>query len=468
MIVFCGIGYFEENLLKFLHKDKKLLIIDKDAQKIDNIKKTFPNITSIVGDASSLLIWKKLNLSEIDFVITTFRDSDISYEISFIIRKTFNLTIPILVLIYNRDNIERFSEFGVTIVNPLDIATNIVINKIERNFSRSFDIGLKKGELIELNVMSKSHLTDKTLRVLKPSNWNLAALYRNNEIVIPSDNTKIEVGDKIILFGEPKVLENLVNIFLKGIPQFPLQYGKNSVSYIFSEVELSQLAEVVYLTKNIRAANLLIKTVDFKYYEDMRSRVINDPNFNKSYTLLETDSILKYLNENDAGINIFQLKKYFTYKKLKIKEVLRNSIKPTAILKGNFPYEKVIVSLNTPDMIHSIEVAIELGRLFNLPIEIFIVVMPKGLRSKDEETKLNDSYKILADFKTIYKTPLPYTVLEGNPIKVSLQFLKDKKNTLLIMGYEKFNIGNFLNPSIGYSVALKSIQSTISIPQSVD
>ncbi|MBC7196847.1 MAG: TrkA family potassium uptake protein, partial [Deferribacterales bacterium] len=205
MIIICGIGYFEEQLIANI-KDREVIAIELDKEKAAKIESQYPHVKTIVGDASSVLVWKKIDLDNVQHIITAFKDADVSLEICFFIRKTFKLDIPILVITYSGDIEDKFAEFGVTLINPLEMSINLVINKLNKNYSKAIDIGIRKGELIEMNVLSKSHLTDRKLKNIKPSNWHVAAIYRNNEIVIPTGNVKIEIGDKVIIFGEPKVL----------------------------------------------------------------------------------------------------------------------------------------------------------------------------------------------------------------------------------------------------------------------
>lgn len=467
MIIICGIGYFEQQLIANI-KDSEVVAIELDKEKATAIEKMYPHVRVIVGDGSSVLVWKKIDLNNVQHIITAFKDPDISLEICFIVRKTLKLDIPILVISYENDVEDKFSEFNVSLINPLDISINLVLNKLNKNYSKAIDIGLKKGELIEMNVLSKSHLTDRKLKNIKPSNWQIAGIYRNNEIIIPTGNVKIQVGDKIIVFGEPKVLENLANIFLKGIPQFPIQHGKIMSLYIFSNKDLIFLSESLYLFKHIRSQRLEIIAINTTFEEDNILSEFKKNEINKDFAIIPSESFFENLNRPDNGINVFIQRKSSFLKKLRIKQLLKETTKPTAIMKNKNNFSKIVVSLNSPDMTQILEVAVELARLFKLELHAIYATLPKELLNKEDAQLLQESYTIIHDFKSIYKINIDYTVIEGNPVRETLKFLSKENELLFVIGYERFNIGSFFKPSVGYHLATKNIFSTLLIPQSVD
>lgn len=55
MIVFCGLGFFEEQVLEYM-KSKNITIIEQNSEKADTISKKYKNFNVIKGDASSILV----------------------------------------------------------------------------------------------------------------------------------------------------------------------------------------------------------------------------------------------------------------------------------------------------------------------------------------------------------------------------------------------------------------------------
>jgi len=255
-VILCGLGYFEIKLLEEVSKSYPVVAIDIDPIKINSLKEHFKQCTFIHADASSLLTWKKLDLQNLVAVITTFRDSDINLEICRIIRLNFHLDKPIIVLSYDDNHQEEFNQYNAKIIKPIDIAIETIISRLKRNYSKAVNIGLGDYEIIEVNVLSRSHLTDKKLSQIKAKSWHVAAIYRNGQLIVPNGESIIRINDKVILVGNPKTLENIANIFLKGIPQFPLQYGQECI--ILEDQQKSILNEAVYLAENLKVKCTLV------------------------------------------------------------------------------------------------------------------------------------------------------------------------------------------------------------------
>jgi hypothetical protein len=226
--------------------------------------------------------------------------------------------------------------------------------------------------------------------------------------------------------------------------------------------------EVLYIFKYIRSLSIEVLSLNESIDKQLVDNIVRNSEVQKDYYFTKTDSIFKNINRVENGINIFPQRKMTFLNKLKIKYILKETIKPSAFLKTSFPYDKIVVCLNSPDMPHILEIGVELVRLFNVEIEAVFTTLPKGLRNSNEEELLQESYSIISDFKSIHKINIVYSVFEGNPVKETLKFLSHKSKALLVIGYERFEPGSFFKPSIAYHLVTKSKLSIILIPQSVD
>jgi hypothetical protein len=466
MIVFCGVGFFEENLLKEIIKHWEVTVIEKDKNKIDKLKNADKNIVLAEGDATSAVLWKKLNKEEIESVIVTFRDSDLSLEVCWIVRNILKLDIPIIVLLYDKSGEDNFKDSTVTLIKPMDISINIILNKLHKNYSRAIDIGQKKGEIIELNVMSKSHITDRKLKNLRPSKWHLAAIYRNNELVIPSGSTRIKVGDRIVVAGEPKILENLAGIFTKGIPQFPLQYGED-MAVALDKRHPWVLEEAVILNASIRTDNLRIFLRDGAIGEDIKEKL--ESSKIKFSMDTEISSKVKFLEEKaNVGIHVVSFSKKNIIDYIKARELFKIAEKPILISKNSKPYNKVVISLNCYDPVYPMESGVELARLIGIEFEVVYTTLPKEMRGETEEKNLAERNQLIQDFGSLFKKKIQYKVMQGNPVLQTLAYLKSLDNIIYVCSFKKGSAGSFLKPEVGFYTALKSPCSSIAIPQKVE
>lgn len=467
MIVFCGVGFFEENLLYEIIKNWEVLVIEKDKNKIQKLKGAGKNITLTEGDATSAVLWKKLEIEEIESVIVTFRDSDLSLEVCWIVRNILKLDVPIIVLLYEKEAEKKFEDSTITLIKPMDISINIILNKLHKNYSRAIDIGQKKGEIIELNVMSKSHITDRKLKNLNPSKWHLAAIYRNNELVIPSGSTRIKVGDRIVVTGEPKILDNLAGIFSKGIPQFPLQYG-DDMAVALDNRHPWLIEEAVYLNSGIRTNDLRILLRDSEISSEVKKK-LDAGRIN--YEIKEgTNSKIKFVEDkNNVGIHVLSFNKNNLFDYIRAREIFKAAEKPVFISRDCVKYEKIVISLNCFDPVYPMETGVEIARLFNIDFEVIYVTLPKEMRGESEEKRLDERNNMIKDFGSLYRKKIRYKVLLGNPILRTLQYLGTiEEKALYISSFKMGSAGSLFKPAVGFYTGFRALCSSVVIPQKVE
>jgi len=467
MIVFCGVGFFEENLLAEIVKNWDVLVIEKNKNKIDKLKNSGMNMEIVEGDATSALVWKQLGTEDIEFVIVTFRDSDLSLEVCWIVRNILNLDIPIIVILYDKNGEDKFKDSTVTLIKPMDISINIILNKLHKNYSRAIDIGQKKGEIIELNVISKSHITDRKLKNLRPTKWHVAAVYRNNELIIPAGSTRIKVGDRIVVAGEPKILENLAGIFTKGIPQFPLQYGED-MAVALDKRHPFMLEEAVFLNAAIRTNNLQIFVGDSHIPDEIKNKL--DASKLNYKINEEIKSKVRFVeHKENVGIHVLSFNKNNLFDYIRAREIFKAAEKPIFVSRNSFKYEKVIISLNCFDPVYPMETGVEVARLLNIDFEVIYVTLPKEMRGDAEEGRLEERNNLIKDFGSLYRQKIQYKLMEGNPILQTLTYLKNISGKMLyISSFKMGSAGSILKPGVGFYTAFRSEFSSIAIPQKVE
>ncbi|ACO04026.1 MAG TPA: hypothetical protein DEP48_06545 [Persephonella sp.] len=462
-VLLFGVGIFGREILRELLKKWSVIAVDYDENTIEELEDEYRDeerLQLIHGDASSILTWKKIDIENVINIISTISDADVSLEVCRIGREVFNLNVNIVVLLFEEEREEEFEKFNINIVKPAELTTKIVISKIERNYSIATNIGLGKGEIVEAKILARSHLVDRKLKYLKPTRWRIAAIYRDSELILPSGDERIKVGDRVIIIGDPKVLENLVNILLKGIPQFPLQFGMDIAVPYSGNTKIS-FEEAAYLKKNTKAHKLLIFPVknyrireDFDYIKNTVKKFEIKESVNNFIDL--------FYYENNIGVIVYPFVKEPFFKGRTLKKILKTAKKPVLISRGNFPYSEITISLNCPDPAFNLEIGIELSRLMKLPFEVLYITMPQELRGDEEEEKLRERHEIVSDFEQIYKTNIKYKVLEGNPVKETLKFMSDesKRKNLFITTYDKNEEISIFKPHVQYHIT-KSIKNSV-------
>lgn len=461
-VLIFGLGYFGRAILKTLSAEWAVTGVDINERLIDQLQIEFPGVEYHNGAAGSLSTWKKLNLKELKYIISTLRDKDLNLELCQIARETFDLRIPIIILVDQdiADNI--FAPFNVSLVDPLKPGTHLLLKEMGQNVTHAVNVGLGQGELIEVSIKARSHLVDRKLKYLKPKQWHISALYRNGQLIMPCGTCSLKVGDRVVLVGDPKVLENVSAILLKGLPQFPLQYGKDIVFPLHVAFSAS-MDEAIYWQKTSNARR--IQFIPFKKkltpaFTDKIKTQVEQFDIEKPIELFKEIFILPL----DPGMLVVPACKG-CLKFSRLRMTFKKSRKPFLLSRLTFPYEGVVISLCGPDPIQSMQTGIEISKLLNIPYRVVYVTLPKEMRGREEDERLRFRQHIISDFEGIYKKSIDYKVLEGNPVRQTLAYLKPLENHLLVIVFNPGDRISLLTPNVTYLVAKRTHLSTLVIPE---
>ncbi|MGD2092614.1 MAG: NAD-binding protein [Candidatus Aminicenantes bacterium] len=461
-VLIFGLGYFGRAFLKALSAEWAVTGVDINESRIDQLQGEFPGVEYHNGAVGSLSTWKKLNLERLKYIISTLRDKDLNLELCQIVRETFDLRIPIIILVDDDTADKSFAPFNVTLLNPLKPGIHVLLKELGQSVTLAANVGLGQGELIEVGIKARSHLVDRKLKYLKPKQWHISALYRNGRLIMPCGTCSLKVGDRVVLVGDPKVLENVTSILLKGLPQFPLQYGNNIVFPLHVDFS-ANMDEAIYWKKTFKARR--IQFVPFK----------------KKLSPAFTDKIKAHVEQFDIETPIELFKEIFMFsldtgvlvvpackgylKYSRTRRSFKKSRKPFLLSRLTFPYEGVVISFCGPDPIQAMQTGLEIAKLLNKPFRVVYVTLPKEMRGREEDERLRFRRHIISDFEGIYKKTIDYKVLEGNPVQQTLTFLKPLKNHLLVITNNPRDRISVFRPNVPYLVAKKTHLSTLVVPE---
>ncbi len=100
--------------------------------------------------------------------------------------------------------------------------------------------------------MPNSSVIGKPLSVLSPNRWLVAAVYRENTLVVPHGETRFERGDRILLVGDPSILPSIARFLSTGHSEFPLSYG-SGIGVVASNATSTVASEVDFLLNSTQA-----------------------------------------------------------------------------------------------------------------------------------------------------------------------------------------------------------------------
>jgi Trk K+ transport system NAD-binding subunit len=457
-ILIFGLGYFMRELVKELLKSRPCIAVDSDPAAQEDWA-AVENLSIYTGDANSIVLWKKLPLEEVSHIVFSLPDDDVAGELCRIAREIFHLDIPIISVAHRSSGNDILSKYNVSTVDPLANGINAVRGLVQQNYAVPANVGLGKGELVEVTIVRRSHLVDKKLRYLESYRWRVAAIYRNGELALPNGESELRVGDKVLLAGDPQVLTNIVNILMQGIPRFPLQYGRyiNVVPRREPQAAMEEANYIRFFTQAVGIsccgnAEMLNKAKNNSVVDSMKPHYVPAESF-------KDKSIFK-----DAGILVIPAAEKSLLPDRRHIYFLRKSPSPVLLAKGVFPYTDIIVMLNSINPDYVLQVALELSRLSGLSLKAVYSTVPKNMRNAEANEELAAMQKLVREFENIERLKIDYTVLSGNPIKTLEAFRVDYPRSLVVVGNNRDQRISFFQPHIPFLLSRRLNASILVVP----
>jgi hypothetical protein len=203
--------------------------------------------------------------------------------------------------------------------------------------------------------------------------------------------------------------------------------------------------------------------------------------FKKKLSPIFTEKIKKNVRYFEIGTSIELFKEIFILplntgvlvvpadmgwlKNFRIRGTFKNSKKPFLLSRLTFPYEGIVILLNGPDPVQAMETGIEMATLTGIPFRVLYVALPREMRGREEDNRLRLRQQIVSDFEGIHRTSIDYDVLEGNPVREALKYLKPLGNHVLVVVTDPRASLSFFKFNVPYLVAKKTHLSTLVIPE---
>ncbi|MBU0549974.1 NAD-binding protein [Myxococcota bacterium] len=462
-ILFIGLGEYESGLLAHITREWQVVVMDQDEDNLAKYQQRFTEIETICGDASSIMTLKMVNFSDIAYIVCSIRDIDLVREICYLIRDHLNVKAPIMVIHYEDVDPSQFEQKQINFLNPIELGSRAILNRLDKNLIRPTCIGKGSGEIIEVTIRSASHLTDRRLKFLRPTNWHVCIVYREDQALIPNGEMKLKIADRVILAGKPETLENIAKLLITGMPQFPLQFGKKLVLPMEGRSNTCPVEASFWIQKS-----RLIGVEQIPYHHNPKVSLISNSQAEQLDAKVETGSSIGLFQEifelnGDYGLLFLTLSGFF--RKSRIKSCFELSKIPFVLGRSNKNYEKIIVSLNTPQPTVALETGMEIARMTELPLEVVYVRMPDEMTYAKDKEEYERRKGLVQDFEHIFKRPIEFHQLVGNPVQETIKLItKTEETPLLILVADRQRSLGLFTRNVPYLLARRAEVSTLVLP----
>jgi len=213
-VLIVGGGNVGENLAYELEKRGiKTKIIEKDPKCCAYLAEKLDKTTILEGDGTDLSLLKEENIEDTDYVITVTGQEDQNVLIS-LLAKALGVK-RVLTRINKTSYLPLVSAIGLDItVSP---ALSVISALLKRMFQRKVLSVMPLGEdlqAVEVITTSVSDMIEKPLRKLKfPKDSIVGAIVRGKEVIIPSGETVILPGDRVIIFSSTEAVSKVEKIW---------------------------------------------------------------------------------------------------------------------------------------------------------------------------------------------------------------------------------------------------------------
>ena len=213
-IVIIGAGNIGLNIIKMIEKDYPEIsckIIDNDLERTKLISSELSNQNTILyGDALDTSVLKEAGVNGAETIISVTDDDEVNIFTSMLAK---DLGCKRSLAIVGNENYRRLSkklDLDV-LINPGNITTSAILQYVRRGKVKEIhDFGNERGEIMEIEILPTTKFSDKKISDLTmPQGIVIGGIVRNNQLILPDENTIVQVKDKLIIFSIPSSIKDI-------------------------------------------------------------------------------------------------------------------------------------------------------------------------------------------------------------------------------------------------------------------
>jgi K+ transport systems, NAD-binding component len=175
-------------------------IIEKEKTRCQYLSNHLDNVLILCGDATDMTLLEEENIDEMDAVITATGFDEENLLLA-LIAKQHGIE-DVIAKISRGSYTGLIESMGIDMaLNPLDIAVSHILRFIQGS-ERVISSQLIQGQAEVIEIIADEHmkLINRPIRHLNlPNGVIIAAIHRGSDVIIPSDDTEIIKGDKVII-----------------------------------------------------------------------------------------------------------------------------------------------------------------------------------------------------------------------------------------------------------------------------
>ena len=405
------------------------------------------------GDATSLLVLRRAGTERAKAVLAATRSDEVNLEFCRLAKTHFGVETRVAV-IGDLQNLETFKAEGIEVIHRGSSLASSAASRLKTGTRAPENVGLGEGEICEVDVAPGSTAIGKTPAMLNPQSWLIAAIYRQQRLIVPHGNTVIHEGDRVLLVGQPEILKGVSNYFRAGTSEFPLQYGATVIGLLKDGYCRKTADEVEYLSHNTEAAGFKL----FKPSKDEGGGEVEPRAFHPT-------GLSKFLDEVDSGCCVLPAPRSrwyhgFGFGARELFGLVEAHNEPVLISRGSFPYKKMVLGVR-PGLASrfAAEMAVDLARGLNCSITAVGVVPSELVTGTGYQKAIRACLAEVIRLGDVYGLQVEVRVLYGNPVHTLEEI--SQEHDLLVLAHRRKRRTTLIRPDVSRHLILRARCSTL-------
>jgi uncharacterized protein len=402
-VVIVGVGRVGRLVAQDMRQERTITVIDVEADRLAQVPDKIGQIPvlKLLGDATSRLVLQKADLDLHTVLIVVTGDDAVNREVARLAREHY-ATEEIVTLVDNTDGLDDAGLSAADVIQRYRGTASLVLSHVSVGTTRGVALGLGEGELLQVRVMEGSAAIGSPLKKMNPNKWLVGAVYRDDSLIVPHGDTRLQVGDRVLLVGEPEVLVGVGAFIRGGQPVFPAQFG-TMLGVMGNQATAS---EADWFLSTTLADDLV--TLD---ESQLHPRDHSDA------------EITAHLTRHDIGCLIVDPMPVSWAARVGLTRSTRQRLVfaarvPVLAARGTHPYKRVLLALSGEQHLDIIaSAALDVTRQCGATLTVLTVLPPSLAEGTDEQAEARAQPERVATLARLYGVEVEKLLDHGNPIE---------------------------------------------------
>jgi Trk K+ transport system NAD-binding subunit len=258
--VVVGAGATTRELIRRLGDSWDVTVIDPDPARLELVERV-RDLTTVLGDGSSALVLREAGVDSTVTVVAASGSDDVNLEVAKLAAD--GGAEHVVAVCRSPERSDEYRALGADVVVPASLAARDMEIAMEPRKLASTTFSAGRAEAIEFEITPDSPVQGKALKEIHSELWVVAAILREEKLVVPHGATKLLTGDRVTIVGSAADFANLVRTFTGGVSRFPLEFGRKVAVAMKSRADFDgPVAEAAYFVRNSNAASLIVIHAD--------------------------------------------------------------------------------------------------------------------------------------------------------------------------------------------------------------